>query len=128
MDFPNLIPSSRAFEAGDYPIKSFKSQNGSEVRLLYGSRRTGMTMTLSYDNIADTQAEKFIEHYHEMRGTYRTFTVDDLEGGMRTGWEGDRRNLGAFAWGNEWRYAGPPTLQSVRSGRSSVQVKLVTVL
>lgn len=128
MDFPNLVPSSRAFDAGDYPVKTFKSQNGSEVRLLYGSRRTGMTLSLTYDNIPDGRAENFVQHYIEMRGTYKTFELEDTEEGARTGWQGERRTLGAFAWGNLWRYAEPPALQSVKPGRSSVQVKLVAVL
>ena len=59
MPFPNLKPTSRSFDAGDYPIKTFQSQSGVETRILYGSRRTGAQLSLSFDNISDTDANAF---------------------------------------------------------------------
>ena len=35
MAFPNLVPTSRSFESGDYPVKAFRAQNGAETRILY---------------------------------------------------------------------------------------------
>lgn len=125
MAFPTLTPSSRAFDPGDWPVKTFRSQNGAETRILYGSNRTGMTLQLSYDNITDANAELFLDHYNEMQGTYTTFL---LVSGTRSGWTGNLDALGANAWGNAWRYAEPPQVQSVRPGISSVQVKLIGVL
>ena len=51
--FPDLIPTSRSFEAGDYPVKTFKAQNGAEHRILYGSNRTNMKLSLTFANITD---------------------------------------------------------------------------
>jgi hypothetical protein len=51
MAYPAYAPTSRSFNAGDYQYKTFKSQNGKEVRILYGDKRTGMTLDLGYDNI-----------------------------------------------------------------------------
>jgi len=75
MAFPNLVPTSRVFDAGEYPIKNFRSQSGVEIRILYGSQRTGMKLELSYDNIADGDAQAFIDHYDEVNGSYGTFTI-----------------------------------------------------
>jgi len=70
MPFPiSLSPTSRTFEAGDYPIKRFTSQSGVETRILYGSRRTGQKMSLTYQNIFDYEAEQFVDHYDEVFGT-----------------------------------------------------------
>lgn len=122
MPFPTLKPSSRSFDAGDYPIRTFRSQSGVEARILYGSRRTGAQLQLSYENVTDTDANGFVTHFDEARGTYGTFA---LPAAAATGWTPGTIPAGA---GNQWRYDGPPQITNVRPGRSSVQVKLVAVL
>lgn len=124
MPFPSLRPTSRTYESGDFPVRTYKSQSGVEARILYGSRRTGMSMSLSYDNIRDTQAEQFLDHYDETKGTYFTFTLPAV---VRTGWSGNGDAIDAPS-GNRWRYDGPPSVNSVRPGISSVSVKLIGVL
>lgn len=124
MAFPAYAPTARSFNAGDYSYKTFQSQSGKEVRILYGDKRTGMTLDLSYDNIADTKADDFIAHYDEVKGGFMSFT---LPAAFRTGWSGDAVAIDA-ATGNQWRYSEPPTITSVRPGISSVTVKLVGVL
>lgn len=125
MPFPTLRPTSRSFSAGDYPVKTFKAQSGAEVRILYGSKRTGMSIDLSYDNIADSQADDFVAHYDEVRGQFATFT---LPSELRAGWSGNQDALDATGTGNQWRYAEPPSISSVKPGVSSVQVRLIGVL
>jgi len=126
MDFPNLTPTSRNFDPGDWPVKQFKAQDGSEVRILYGNRRTGMALQLGYDNISDANAELFLDHFNEKRGTFETFVLT-ANPGVKKGWTGNPDALGAEAWGNRWRYAEPPKLVSVRPGRSSVTINLIGV-
>lgn len=125
MPFPTFSPTSRSTTTGDYPVKTFKAQSGAEVRILYGSKRTGMELDLSYDNISDTSADDFVTHYDEVKGTFSTFA---LPADVLAGWSGDASQLNASLTGNQWRYAGPPSISSVRPGISSVQVKLVGVL
>ena len=88
MPFPTLAPTSRTFEAGDYPIKTFTSQSGVETRILYGSRRTGQKMSLTYQNIFDHQAEEFVDHYDEVFGTLNPFSIasEGTADGAKTGW------------------------------------------
>jgi hypothetical protein len=124
MAFPSHAPTARSFQAGDYAYKTFQSQSGKEVRILYGDKRTGMTLDLSYDNIADTAADDFIVHYDETKGGFSSFT---LPAAFRTGWTGEATAIDAST-GNEWRYESPPQITSVRPGISSVTVKLVGVL
>lgn len=130
MGFPNLVPSERSFGAGDWPVKNFRTQAGTETRILYGNRRTGMTMDLSYNNISDVNAELFLDHYNEMLGTYTTFLLEDAATGIgtRTGWKGNYDALDASTAGNRWRYAEPPSVQSIKPGISNVSVKLIAVL
>lgn len=125
MAFPQLTPSSRAFAAGDWPIKTFKAQSGVEARILYGNRRTNMTLELTYENITDSNAEAFITHYRETQGTYTTFTIP-VE--TKAGWSGSANTLEAVDWGNRWRYSKPPEITSVKPGRSTVRIDLIGVL
>jgi hypothetical protein len=124
MAFPSLVPTSRNFNPGDYPIKQFRSQSGAEVRILYGDARTGMTLELSYDNISDANADLFLAHYNDVKGTYNTFAIPDE---VKTGWSGSSGSIDA-AGVNAWRYAEPPAVTAVRPGRSSVRVQLIGVL
>jgi len=126
MPFPLLVPTSRSFDAGDYPIKTFKSQNGAETRILYGSNRTNMKLSLSYANITDANAELFLDHYDEMKGTFTTFPVGQDTG--KGGWKGNSDAIGANSHGNEYRYESAPQLTQVRPGVSTVTVSLIGVI
>lgn len=124
MDFPNYVPSRRNYDPGDWPIKAFNAQDGAEVRILYGTKRTKMTLQLGYNAITDVKAQSFIEHFIEMKGTYLTF---DLPSGAKEGWAGDASLLDVAA-GNRWRYAESPQVESLYPGVSNVTVSLVGVL
>ena len=127
MPFPVLSPTSRDFNPGDYPVKAYNAQSGAEVRILYGDTRTRMEFVFAYDNISDAEAEQFLAHYDETKGTYLTFFVPSI---VRAGWAGTSPplSLGGTALGNEFRYAEAPQVTAVRPGRSSVRVRLVGVL
>jgi hypothetical protein len=127
MAFPSLVPTSRLFESGDYPVKTYKAQNGKEHRILYGSNRTGMRLSLTYANIEDASAELFLDHFDEVQGTFQTFTIGD-ENQARGGWKGNKDALGAQMHGNNYRYEGPPQLAQVAPGFSTVTVNLIGVL
>ena len=130
MAFPSLAPSSRNFSPGDYPIKTFKAQSGAETRVLYGSKRTGMKLDLTYKNISDANAELFLDHFDAMKGTYTTFdiVIAGVSPDAKSGWEGNADAIGAGDSGNAYRYSGPPRVTQVKPGISNVQVNLVGVL
>lgn len=124
MTFPTLTPTSREFSPGTWPIKSYNSQSGAEVRILYGSQRTNAKLSLGYENITDANAQLFVDDYASNIGTLRTFTLPPA---VRNGWSGSSTTLDAPA-GTAWRYEAEPQLRSVRPGRSSVTVNLVAVI
>ena len=126
MAFPSLVPTARTFDAGDFPVKIYKSQNGKEHRILYGSNRTNMKLSLTYANITDANAELFLDHYEEEQGTFGTF--DSVPSGYEKGWEGNASEIDAQTFGNKYRYEGPPQVVQVRPGVSTVKVNLIGVL
>ena len=124
-DLPQYIPTSRSLGLGNFPVKTYRSQNGAEMRLLYGDKRTNMTMQLSYQNVADSVAQEFVEHFIVTEGTFKCFAIGTAS---RDGWSQADKYMGASEWGNEWRYSKPPQLTSVYPGVSSVTVELVAVI
>lgn len=124
MAFPTLTPTSREFTPGSWPIKSYNSQSGAEVRILYGSQRTNAKLSLGYENITDANAQLFVDDFASNIGTLRTF---ELPSAVRNGWSGAAATLDAPP-GTKWRYEGEPQLRSVRPGRSSITVNLVAVI
>ncbi len=126
MSYPTLAPSSRAFSAGNWPIKTFNAQDGGEVRILYGSKRFGHVLDLTYDNIPDGTAQEFFEHYYALQGTFQTFALP-ASSSVAKGWGGssDFFNAGGNTM---YRYAEPPALAGIRPGVSSVSIRLVAVL
>lgn len=128
MAFPTRIPSSRQFDPGNWPVKSYNAQNGTEIRLLYGSQRFNLQINLSYTNVPDADAEAFLTHYLGQNGTFRAFNFTTEEAtAIFGGWQGTPVALLAPA-GVEWRYNGPPKIDSVVPGVSTVSVVLKGVI
>ena len=136
--FPSHVPTGRQYTPPAWPVKSFEAQNGSEVRILYGDQPSRATYKLTYSNLPDTDAEDFVVHFREVKGTFQQFSLGAPgstpgasldENSVKGGWAGDPMN---FDKGPEsssrWRYEGPPQLQSVRRGVTSVTVSLVSAL
>jgi hypothetical protein len=125
MPYPTLAPSSRDYQPGDWPVKTYGSLSGAEIRIRYGNKRTGGKLSLSYANISDALAEEFLTHYNETEGTFRTFS---LPVAVTIGWRGTATALSPGSSGASYRYAGPPQITSIRPGISSVSVELVGVV
>jgi hypothetical protein len=126
MAYPDLTPSSRQFDPGNWPVKTYNAQDGTEVRLLYGNRRTKMKLELRYSNVSDANAELFFDHFESVKGTFETF---ELPSGSKAvaGWAGTESVLTGAGSGNRWRYEEAPVIENVRPGVSNVSVSLVGV-
>jgi len=126
--FDLYSPTTRQFTTGSFPVKSFQAQNGAEIRILYGNQLTGKKLNLTYVNVTDAVAYHFMQHYVEMRGSYKTFTMlDQNRDGFRSGWGGPPQGVGAQTWRMQYRYAEEPQIQSVFRNRSTVSISLIAV-
>ncbi len=130
MDFPPLKPTARTFDPGTYPVKTFKAQNGSETRILYGSSRTDMKLSLTYANISDVSAEEFVKHYDDRQGSFKTFSANSAGKDIVDGWEGTatstiKKNPDNTA---KYRYESAPVITQVAAGVSTVTVALIGVV
>lgn len=129
MTFPTLRPTRRSFGAGDFPVKTYTANNGKQLRILYGSRRTNRTIELTYENITDAQGYDFFEDYDESFGTFSEVELtEDMIDAIFAGWSQQDRLAIIGGRAIQWRYAEAPQIVSVKPGRCTVTVKLVGVV
>lgn len=127
MSYPIIAPSSRRYKYGDWPVRSFTAMDGAEVRILYGNRRVGHELSLTYENIPDATAEQFLQHFESVTGTYETFAFPQpITGHLGKGWKGNPDIFKAGV-GVQWRYKDSPEVVSVYPGVSTVSVSFVAV-
>ncbi len=130
--FPSMKPSSRDFQMGDFPVKTYRALSGVTVRRVFGNKQLGYTLKLEFKNIADGGSElrrgtgkatDIVDHYNDAKGTVEFFNLPDaVFAGMNNSLEGKLQRPYSDI---KWRYAGPPTIKSVHSGISTVGVSLV---
>ena len=115
---------------GDYPSKTYRSLSGVIFKRAFGNRQTGYTLDLTFRNIGDTSelrsrsgtAKQIIDHYNDVDGTFSSFA---LPARVFEGMDNDFKDLIRSPSNIKWRYVGPPKVQSVKSGVSTVTVNLV---
>ena len=126
MAFPSQVPSSRTFDPGAFPVKIFRAENGKEVRILQGSTRTDLKLSLTYANVTDAQAQAFLNHYDDSQGTLKRF---NLGSEVKEGFEGSGSSFfGNTDAGVRYRYEQAPQFTQVRPGITTVTVNLIGVL
>lgn len=130
--FPSMTPSSRSFQMGNFPVKTYRALSGVTVQRVFGNKQLGYTLTLEFKNIADAGSElrrgtgkaiDIVNHYNDAKGTVEFFAIpDNVFAGMNNSLENKlQRPYSDIAW----RYVEPPKIQSVHAGISTVSVKLV---
>ena len=130
MAFPSIKPTTRSFSLGDYPSKTYRSLSGAIFKRAFGNRQTGYTLDLTFRNIGDTSelrthsgtAKEIMDHYTDVDGTFKSFKLPDR---MFAGMDDGLESLIQAPTSISWRYAQPPQVQTVKSGISTVVVKLV---
>lgn len=123
--FPSIKPTGRSYSPGAYPQAEFKSLNGATTTLRYGNRRVDSSLSLSFNNITDENAALILKNYEDVTvaDDWVTFTTNDGAAGASSTLANYLREVGGS--GLRWRYNEPPSVESVKPGRSSVQVSFI---
>jgi hypothetical protein len=132
VDFPSIKPTSRTYTPGKYPQVEFVAQNGAKSVLRYGNKPVDAKLTLGFTNITDSQANEILQKYEEVNSVYKFihFPSDSSMAGIEDETlrfrfqERDTSDNTLL----RYRFDGPPTVTSVRPGRSNVQCKFVACL
>jgi hypothetical protein len=122
--FPALVPSGRSYTPGVFPEQQFQSQNGSVIRVRYGNQRHSSSLSLTFANISDGNAASILQNYVNVMNddNYVEFTTDNVAAGalpVLVPWIRETNSL------LKWKYASPPSVQSVKPGLSTVTCEFI---
>lgn len=126
--FPSITPSSRSFSAPVYPVTSYRSQSGTTTRRLWASAPSNARLSLSYNNISDTNARSLLDCYKNAFGSIEALSLPSAI------FSGAETTLATFMSSPDlvltWHFAddSPPKVDSVVPGRSSVTLELIASL
>ena len=121
--FPSFAPTSRSFTPGTYPQRSYRSLSGVVTKRTFGNAPSQSALEMNFDNVADSTATAIINHYRSQTAINKRFQLSAITmGGMDSGLvniaDGTIDNL-------RFEYKEPPSVQSVRPGRSNISVSLI---
>lgn len=131
--FPDIRPTTRSFQAGEYPMSMFRAQNGATVAVRFGIRPSNCQLKLTFENITDDKAVEILNHYEAVNSNwdYVDFYADGVKS-MESGVESDsmRTMLRGTNPGTEmkYRYASPPQVQYVFMNVCSVTCEFIGYL
>lgn len=125
--FPRIRPYRRSYTPGTFPESKFRALNGAVTTIRYGNRRTDSTLDADFQNVKDRLAAEVLALYEDMTrdGDWLVFTGDDVLSGLYSDlptWVGEKVS------GLRWRFAEPPSVESVQPGLSSVSCRFVAEL
>lgn len=143
-----MAPTTRSFTMGDYPSKTYTSLSGAVFKRAFGNKATNYRLDLTFKNIADTvqlrdgsgTVKEIVDHFRTVTdGTFKSFTLPlQVFAGLYSDTPGEDDRDGDEIRKDDnlnptiqepdsisWRYAEPPKVQSVKSGMSTVTVKLI---
>jgi len=125
--FPSLTPTSRSFEPGVYPQRSFRTLSGAVVRRTFGSSPFGARLEMEFANISNVNAFEILSHYRTQTSQNKRFKIDTNKAANPLAGI-NNADLVFIASGNadtlRWEYAEAPKVRSVFPGRSTVTVSL----
>jgi hypothetical protein len=120
--FPSSItPSGRDFTLGQYPTRVYRALSGNTVKRSYGNKPHSYQLSLQYENIADDKALEFINHYNTTSGGFTRFALPNK---IFSGMSDALRGTVQAPYNIRWEYSGPPKVQSVYRGISTVSIEL----
>ena len=122
----NLVPSTRSYSPGEYSQNEFQALNGVKTIIRYGKYRYNSTLTLGFNNIADSDAAAILQNYQDINSVWDEVTFNGT--GVVEGASSQMQSYFVERTELKWRYDGPPTVTSVYPGRSNVQCKFVACL
>ena len=130
VEFPNIKPTTRRFTPGEYPQTMFRAQNGASVAVRFGTQQFESKLSLTFQNITDTQARQILGNYKDVNGAwdYVEFPSDSA---MLSGVDDSYMKRQLRGEGDtvlRYRYAGPPQVDYVFIDRCNVSCEFIGYL
>jgi hypothetical protein len=120
--FPAIIPSTRRYGFGLFPITTERGFGGGSVRFRHGTTRYGVNLELGYEYLSESEAQTLRDHYRGQDGGHRSFLLPNAI------WAGHSSPANIVPLGTAWVYAEQPN-ETHRSGLLfDVTVQLLQVI
>lgn len=120
--FPAIKPTGREFRMGTYPTKTYRSLAGTTVKRSFGNKPHSYQLQVDFENIKDATLELILDHYDDTAGGFERFALPSaLFAGMDAAIQARIQSPN----GIQWEYGGPPEVQSVFNGISSVSITFI---
>ena len=120
--FPAIVPSTRRYGFGLFPVTTETGFGGGSVRFLHGDTRYGVNLELVYETISQAEALQIRDHYRGQNGGARSFLLPNAI------WAGHGDPSNIVPLGTAWVYAAEPA-ETHRSGLLfDVTVQLLQVI
>lgn len=120
-NFPSITPNTRIFSLGNFPQAEYSGSSGGSVRFLYGTKRVGQRLTISFSSISEESTNDIYDHYAGQQGSLIPF---DLPSAVWAGYA----TVPVDPVDYQWRYATPPSIEPTVNGRFSLTVELESVV
>jgi hypothetical protein len=125
--FPALIPSTRTYSPGEYPITPHPLLSGSEIRVRHSNTVLGVRLRLTFQAASSADVVAVRNHYNGRQGGFLPFSIPvELLSGVTT-------PADVTPAGHQWVYASRPSVVDVPiagdtpTNRHDLVVELVTV-
>ena len=102
-------------------MRTFNTLSGYEVRVLMGTNVVGTSLSMTFENLPESELVKITDHYLKAKGSYDSFS---LPSAVHAGMTGHSRVTPADS---VWRYASAPSVSWVSPGIGNVSVGLLSV-
>jgi hypothetical protein len=73
--FPEVLPDNFAYDLGGLNVSAEETQNGAPVLFRHSLRQSNYRLTLTYNNLIESDVTLIREHYIQAAGSHRSFTV-----------------------------------------------------
>ncbi len=120
--FPSLIPATRVFSPGQYPVAAIEALNGAEGNVRLSTTMVESRLRLRFVALSEAEMLSVLAHYMGQRGGFDAFSLP-VEVFSGTDDPANFQLAGYF-----WRYAESPTVEDYPcDSLHDVELSLVTV-
>lgn len=109
-DFPELEPTTRAWDFGAYAMSEAPAVGGGAIRFNHATEAVGITLAMTFEGLADNDLQLIRDHYYAQQGGYLSFLLPAVI------WLGHTSTTDVAPATDRWIYASPPDEGDAKQG------------
>lgn len=116
--FPELVPTTRSYDFGAFPISEVPSASAGVVRFRHGATPQNYSLTISYSALSDADATLIRNHFQLQGGGFRSFALPSAI------WTNHSFSGNVAPYKMSWRYTEPIEEEHYSLGLVNLTIKL----